>query len=460
MTQDDSNPDVADHWKRPLKNSGIAGLGKVGQGIISLIALALAARQLGPEQFGYFVLIHGMVFGLSQILRARSGQAVVKYGAQALHDKAPARLQNLIRYCFTLDFLAALAGAVIAIGLAGPAGRLFDLPEEQIWMAQLYAASIALIILTPTQAGTLRLLDRFDLLAVQVLVAPVIRLTGTLYLFFTNGDLMSYLIVWFAGQFVARQVLFILAGRELRKHDLGRGNFIPLNPMRSSCDFGIDPDVDKQKWILLRFIFSHNVGLSLKNAQDQIALLMVGWVLGPAAAGIFRVAQKFADILVKPPSQMFIPALYPELARYEASGDGTGRHKTLVKNMAVLLSLAVVVFAILVFGGPYLITTLYGAAYETAYVPMLWLCAAGLVATLSYPLEPLLSASGQVRQIMLAYVIGVIVLVTGCIFLGPEYNLTGVGVAVSAAVLASAFILYYGGARKLLRRRDEAFTSR
>lgn len=454
MTHDDGTSDTAHHWKRPLKNSGIAGLGKVGQAILSLIALALAARQLGPEVFGYFVLIHGMIHGLSQILRVRSDQAVIRYGARALHHNAPDRLQSLIRYCFTLDLLAALAGAALTVLLVAPAARLFNLPEDQIWMAQLYALSIALIILTPAQTGTLRLLNRFDLLAAQVLVAPTIRLGGTLYLFFTNGDLGAYLIVWFAGQLAARQVTFLMARYELNRRSLGAVNFMPVNPFGKDYDFGIDNAGKGQTGPLLRFIFSHNVGLSFKNAQDQIALLMTGWFLGPAAAGIFRVAQKFADILIKPPAQMFIPALYPELARYEASGDGTGRRVTLAGNLAVLLSVAVAVFATLVFGGPYLIKALYGSAYDGAYGPMLWLCIAGLVATLSYPLEPLLSAAGKVRQIMLAYIAAAVVLVAGVVVLGPVSGLDAAGMAVAGAALTSAVILFFGGGHDLLVRGD------
>lgn len=460
MTDKNNTLDTAHHWKRPLKNSGIAGMGKVGQAILSLIALALAARQLGPEVFGYFVLIHGMVFGLSQILRVRSGEAVIRYGAWALHNNTPDRLQNLIRYCFTLDLLAALFGAALTVLLVAPGARLFNLPEDQIWMAQLYALSIALIILTPSQTGTLRLLNRFDLLAVQVLVAPAIRLGGTLYLFFTNGDLGAYLIVWFAGQFVARQVMFALARYELNRRDLGVANFAPVNPFGKDYDFGIDNAGKGQTGPLLRFIFSHNVGLSFKNAQDQIALLMTGWFLGPAAAGIFRVAQKFADILIKPPAQMFIPALYPELARYEASGDGTGRRVTLARNLAALLIVAATVFAVLVFGGPYLIRALYGPAYDDAYGPMLWLCIAGLVATLSYPLEPLLSAAGKVGQIMLAYIVAVAVLVAAVVFLGPVFGLPAAGMAVAAAALTSAVILFFGGGARLLARGDDGPSAR
>lgn len=429
-----------------MKNAGITGAGKGVQGILSLIALALAARQLGPEAFGFFVLIHSMVFGISHILRFQTWQAVLKYGAEALENAEPERLRILLRFCFTLDILAAIGGCAVMVIIAGPLSSLFGLPQDQVWMAQLYALSIIFMVLTPTQTGVLRLFDRFDLLAIQTVIAPSLRLVGTLFLFFTSGSLLYYLIVWFLGGIISRQAMLIFSGRELLRRGYGRGCFLPVHPLRPP---------ESKIW---RFILSHNVSGGLNVSRDEIGLLMVGWMLGPAAAGMFKIAQKFADILIKPANKMLIPAMYPELARFEAEGQAgqtkaqfKSRRAMLRKNLMVVGGLALIIFASLVLGGKWLITAFYGPDYSGSYATMIWLCLAGVVSIVTYPLEPLLSAAGKVRHMMAAYGTGLAVYIVGIYWLTGIFSLSGAGMASSLGALASAILLYYGGGARILK---------
>ena len=423
-------------WRRPLKNAGIVGIGKGMQGVMSLLALALAARQLGVEAFGLFVLIHAMMFGVSQILRLQSWQAVLKYGAEALHDGNAERLRDLVRYCFTLDIMAGLVGTAGMVLAAGPLAGLFGLPDQQIWIAQIYSISILFILLTPTQLGVLRLFGRFDLVAWQTMIGPAVRTLGSLFLFFCvpEAGLLAYLTLWFIGGAVARQAMFVMALLVLRRENMPSGFFRPIynGCMMSSPEPG-----------LLRFVFGHNLGRGLNAAQDHIALVLVGGILGPAAAGLFKIAQKFSDILAKPAAKFLIPAIYPEFARFEASGDHQEKKRMIRKNMVVVGAVSVALFLVLVFAGEYLIEIFSGPDYKPAYWPMILLALAGLVVTLSYPLEPMLSAAGRVRAIILAYGVGLAVylgLIYGFSLFG--YGLIGAGLAAIFSALVSAMIMF------------------
>lgn len=420
------------NWFRPLKNAGIVGAGKGAQGVISLIAMALAARHLGVETFGFFVLIHGMVFGASQIFRFQTWQAVLRYGAAALNHNDKDRLQHLTRFTFTLDVLSAVAGTILMVAIAGPLSRVFSLPEDQIWMAQLYAISIAFMLLTPTQLGVLRLFDRFDLVAIQTIIGPAFRFIGTLILFFgyPEAGLFAYLSIWFIGGLVARQAMFIMAGREMKRHGFDSRSFLPVNPFKPR---------EEKIW---GFVMGHNIFRSFYIAHEQIALVMIGALLGPAAAGIFRIAQKFAAIMIKPAEKFLVPALYPELARFEASSDKTGRRQMIVANLAIVGGVSLVLFTGLALAGQWLIIALTGEDYAAAYIPMIWLCGAGLIKILSYPLEPLLSAAGRVKALIGAYGAGLVLYIGALYGLMQIFGLPGAAMAALAAEALSALIMF------------------
>lgn len=423
-------------WVRPLKNAGIVGIGKGAQGLVSLIALALAARHLGVETFGFFVLIHGMVFGCSQIIRFQTWQAVLKYGADALEHRDYKRLSRLIRFTFTLDVSSAVVGTGIMVGLAGPLARSFSLPADQIWLTQVYSLSIALMLLTPTQLGVLRLFNRFDLVAIQTVIAPFLRFFGTIILFFLvpEAGLIHYLAVWLLGTIVARQSMFIFARNVLREHGYAGWRFTPKNLLKPP---------EKGIWT---FITGHNIFRSLYVSREEIGLLMVGWLLGPAAAGIFKIAQKFAGVMIKPVEKFLVPALYPELARFAAGADTLsrrkGRRKMITANLAVVGVVAASLFLVLIFTGKWLIASFSGEAYTAAYTPMILLCTAGFVTVISYPLEPFLSAAGKIREIIVAYGAGLVIYIGALYVLTLKYNLTGTALAALAASSAGALFLF------------------
>ncbi len=416
---------------RPLRNAGIVGVGKAAQGVVSLLALALAARQLGVETFGHLALIHALVFGLSQVLRFQTWQAVLKFGAYALEQADGARLSRLVHFTFTLDMLAAAIGVVVTLLLARTAAQWFALPEEQAWLAQVYGVSIAFMLLTPTQLGVLRLFNRFDLVALQTIIGPLVRLFGaaTLFLFVPGAGLAHYLGVWMAGTIAGRYAMFHMSRRVL--DDTGHQciRFRPTHPLHSP-----EPGIR-------HFIFGHHLFRSLQVSQEHLGLLLVGSLLGPAAAGIFRIAQEFAGVLVKPAEKLLIPALYPEIARLNARGDIRVRRRLVSSNLAIVCAVALALFALLALSGEWLILSISGSDYADAYVPMLWLCSAGLVTIAAYPLEPLLSAAGRVRPLILAYASGLVIYLIALYFLARSIDLAGAALASLLAAASSALIL-------------------
>jgi O-antigen/teichoic acid export membrane protein len=296
------------------------------------------------------------------------------------------------------------------------------------------------MVMASTPLGVLRLLDRFDLIAIQTTIAPAIRLAGTLYLFLTGGGLVGFLAVWFAAAVVSRITLLAMAWGQLGKEGL-------LENIGKRHESQLMPEVG-----IWRFVLAQNLSRGLFLSQAQMGLLMAGGLLGPAAAGVFRIAQRFSDILIRSATKILMPAIYPELAKLQASQDHDLRRSMILRTALLAGGIAATVLIILTVSGKTMITSFVGADYAAAYIPMLWLALAGLITVVAFPLEPLLSSTGRVKHIVMAQFLATIFYLVLILVLAKPYGLTGVSMATLGAVLSSTFILALSGRDLILGR--------
>src|SRR3546814_17331914 len=91
-----------------------------------------------------------------------------------------------------------------------------------------------------------------------------------------------------------------------------------------------------------------------------LGLLAVGWLVGPAAASLFRIARQLAELLTKVNRNLLTPAIYPELARLTARGDIGGRRGMVVRSALVLGGMSVVAFGVVGLVGRVVIGTIPG----------------------------------------------------------------------------------------------------
>lgn len=420
-----ASPSPRHPWYRPLQGAALILGGKGTQGIITLIYTALAARTLGAEAFGVLALIHGTVFGLSQLMRLHNWPAVVRYGAMALHASDTDRLTRLIGFTFRLDITAAVGSMLLLQLLIGPLAHWFGLPDDAHMMLRIYALSIVMMIPVPTHYGILRLFERFKQIGIQSMIEPMLRLTGTVYLWLTHGSLNEFLALWLFATIVSRIALFHRAWRELARHGIRFRSCVRSSRWRSD-EGGI--------W---KFILSGSYINGLQTSESNISLILVGGLLGPAAAGVFRIAQQLATILVKPTQKLLAPAIYPEFAKAVASNDHHALRETMLRCAAVAAGLALLVLGLLALLGHHVITLMVGADYQSAYTPMLWLAAGGVITVSVFPMEPALSASGHMRPLVVAQTSALLMYIASMVLLLPVYGLVGAGMAslVSATTL-------------------------
>lgn len=413
-------------WHKPLLSAGAVLAGKSVQGVMALVYTALAARTLGAEAFGILALIHGTVYGLSQLLRLHNWPAVVRYGAMAQHAGDTPRLARLIGFTLRLDITAAILSMLLLQCIISPLAHWFGLPGSAETMLRLYALSILLMIPVPTHFGILRLFEQFKQIGIQSTLEPVMRLLGTVLLWLAHGTLTQFLALWFIATVLSRLMLFYRAWRVVATHGLSLGTCLRASRWHSN-----EPGI----W---RFILSGSYINGLQSSQSNLSLMLVGGMLGPAAAGIFRIAQQYATVLVKPAQKLLIPAIYPEFAKVMARANTHGMRQMMWRCAAAAAGLAMVVLVILVLAGETIITYSVGTAYLSAYTPMLWLAAAGAITVATFPLEPALSASGLMRPLVIAQTSAVILYVGAMLLLLPRLEVLGAGIAALLAALLHA----------------------
>jgi len=428
-------------WLKPFRSAGVLLMGRTARGLLSIGYLALAARGLDPALFGTLVLLHGFVMAIGEVAKFQSWQAVVRYGGPALDAGDTRRFQAVVRFSLTLDAIGVAIGLLIVLLATAPAARLFGMPPDIVEVARLYGLSVVFIMFGATATGLLRLFDRFDRLAVHSTAVPAVRLLGCVVLYATGGGLTAYLVVWFLATVAGRALLWLFAGLELRRRALHAGLWRSVaGTLRPA------PGI----W---RFALGTNLNSSLNLGQTHLGMLAVGALLGPAAAGLFRVAQQFANVLVKPQQKLLAPAIYPELSRLTSRGEKGARRKMVVRSLALAGGLAAAAFLALAAIGRPLIELVVGAAFTDAYGPMLLLALAGVVTTATFPLEPLLLAKGRVRAVVLARLAALLGYLAAVYVLCQWLGLLGAGIAaVVYAATAAVLFVVLGGLRT--RRRS------
>lgn len=355
--------------------------GKGFNAVLSLAYLALSARALGIEQFGVLVLIHGFAQTVSDLVKFQSWQLVLHYGHAFVAKDDKTELQRLLRFSGLLDVGSGMLGAGIAMVGVLWFGPLLGWPEQQQPLAMAYMSSIVFMV-NATPTGVLRLLDRFDVLAMRSAAGGLVRFLGAAAAYAMGAGLSVFLAVWYLASVWGFLVLAGSAVRELRRRWLLSG--ILSVPGR---------------WVpqisgMWSFVWANNFNATLSMAYSRIGLLFAGALIGADAAALYRVGQQVADAMAKP-ARLVVVALYPELVRMRAEGNtgGLGRvswRLTLGCGLAATLLLAAVAVA----GGPAL-GWVMGAEFAAASTIMTLLFASATIGVWALPLEPLLISVGR-----------------------------------------------------------------
>jgi O-antigen/teichoic acid export membrane protein len=409
--------------RRLLSNASLLVGGRSLNGIFNLTAMTLIVRTVGLEMFGLLVLIHAFTSTISDLAKFQSWQAVLRYGTPALEQGRELDFRRLVKLTVLLDLGSTLLGVFVAILAAPLLAPQLGLSAEWVPAVQLYAISIFFMV-TATPTGLLRLFDRFDLLSVSNAMGSFVRVVGALWIFARGGSLELLLAIWFASTMTSGLWLIGHSLRALSARGLLRGPKLGYRELASGHE-GI-----------AAFVWTTQANTTLSAGTRHFATVIVGFLLTPAAAGLFDVSRQVTTLLTRF-AKLMKPAIYPEFARLSVRNDLPAIRQLMLRSMALMTGAGAIIVIPLVLFGRLLLGLVFGPELEAAYGLMVLLALAAAIRLLSFPLEPALISTGRVGMALRVRAASVTVFLIALFTLVPLMGLIGSGVAMIASTLVA-----------------------
>ena len=399
------------HFRSLLKNSGYLASSRAVAAVCSLATLAFAGRGLGVILFGTLILITSYTRAASGIAKFQSWQLVVRYGGQGLAAGDVQPFRTSTGFALALDVLSGIGGMILAVMLLPLIAGWIGIGGEYLWLAVIYCTLLPTMG-AATPSGVLRTLDRFDLISWAGTITPITRAILAGGAFAVGATLPVYVAIWYVTDLLGDLLTWLLAWRELKRRELHQGIRPTLKPT------GLDG-----AW---RFAININLAVGLSTVWGPVARLVVGGLLGPAGAALFRIASSLADSAQKP-ADLLAKAFYPEVVRMDLASKKPW--KLMLRGAALAGVVAVIAILLLLVGGKPLLSLLFGNEFLGAYPPLVVLMMVPLLGVLSFPLGPMLYALGRSDGPLKAKLIGSVVFFGSIAPLSWRWGVVGAAVA-------------------------------
>lgn len=322
---------------------------------ITLVSIALVARDLGPAAYGILALILTLGQACERLLSFQSWQPIIRYGASLDMTEDRGAFGPLLKFGLLLDLGGSVAAWAIASGIAIAAHYVASLSTANLGLALLFLVSL-LFNFNGVATAIFRLTDNYRMIARLQVANALLRLALVAAAFELGAGLAEMVAVWTITQIIGSLSNFVCAliAAPLRFTEIV---FAPLKGI-----FAKFPGI----W---RFSWGSNISLTLWSSAQQVDTLIVGWLADPASAGLFHIAKRVSRIVQQVGSQVE-SVVYPDLARLASAGDRRAFLRVVIQTEALLAVFGAGCFLTILLLGDTLIRMALGAAFAGA-VPLL-----------------------------------------------------------------------------------------
>ncbi|GMN03771.1 lipopolysaccharide biosynthesis protein [Erythrobacter sp. MTPC3] len=414
-----------DVLRRVLRNTGQMGAGKIAGAILHLASIAVTARVLDLTDFGLLMLFRSVAQMVAAIAKFQSWQALVHFGADPYERDDFGSLRSLWLRLALIDLVVGIAAMALGGAFVLSAASTVSIPTDFAYLAAAYCLIVPLQV-SGTPTGILRLTDRFDLMAWQSLVTPGVRLIGVCIAFLVGAPLWAVVVAWVASDILGDLFLWVCAIA------VGKSKGLAKKVAASS-------DRTVPRAILWRYLLGTNFNASLQQGALPLMTLAIGGIMGPSAAGAYRLAQTLLDALLTP-AELAMRSLFPEISKLKnAKGE---RLKEIMRNVGLTsLWVSIPAGAILFGGSGIIVSVLAGEQYAVA---------GSLLAVIAWSLpalflgaicETFMLGSGRALSPVLSRATIVGLSIMAILFLGEHMSLSDLGVALLVASYAGLLVL-------------------
>jgi O-antigen/teichoic acid export membrane protein len=423
------------HFRSLLKNSSYLGVSKIVAALCGVATLAFAGRGLGVLMFGTLILITSYVKAVGGIAAFQSWQLIVRYGGHGIAQGDPEHFHVATGFAFALDMVSGVGGMIVGAMLLPFIAHWVGIRSDYIWLGIFYCTSLP-VKGAATPNGVLRVLDRFDLMSWSDTLNPIARAILSGIAFVAHAPFQAYVAIWYVTDLGGDLFTWYLGWRELKRHGLLEG----VRPT-------LRPTALPGAW---RFAIDVNLATSVQAVWGPIGRLVVGGLLGPAGAALFRVASTIADSAQKP-ADLLGKAFYPEIVRMDLTSSKPW--KLMLRGTALVGAVALLAIVLMVFGGKPLMGLIFGKEFLGAYAPLVILTAIPFIGIFSFPLSPMLYALGRSDGPLKAKLLGSVVFFITIAPLSWKLGIVGAAIALvlANAVNAGAMMIQLWGEHRRVR---------
>lgn len=416
--------------------------GNFTSSLIGLAAFALTARALGPSQYGTLALCYAFTRAVERLLSFQSWQPLIKFGAEAKESGAIDDLRQLMKFGLLLDAAAAFLAFVVAMLLVLLAAPLVGISEEARTLAAIYCFVLP-FQLSGMPTAVLRLYGKFPTLAYGQVATSAVRVCLCGLGVALSWGLLEFTLIWLGMQIVSALSMVLLAFRELRKRGLSGVLSVPVL------------GVTKRFPGLWRFAFSANLSLTIRSSANELDTLLVGYLAGPAAAGLYHIARRIGRLAQQGGVQVQA-VVYPELARLWSGAQITGFARVVRQTQWMLLAGGVALVLSIYLSIEPLLRWAAGADFEAA-APLVIVQAVAVMMTLcGSVLRSALLAMGLQGKVLQSVLLSTAAFHLTALMLIPQIGAMGANVAhiVMATIWMAAMTLAYRSELGRISRND------
>lgn len=398
-------------FRRLLQNTGLLASANIIAAFMGLLSTVIKTRTLGAEQFGLLSVIIAYTMLVQQFSTFGSWWALIKLGADALKNEQPDDFVGQVKLSLLLDEIGAVSGTAIAIAGGYFFAMRLGWNLETSHMVAILSLSI-LFDLSGTPTGVLRLLDRFELLAVKNLSTSILSLTGALYVFLSGGGIWGFLIMALISSILGNLLLLVMAFIALRSRNLTQYWRVPIKNWKPFLRFSM--------WMYA----TSTVDIPVK----RLDIIFVSAVISLEAAGIYKIIKQIVslmDILVDPVYQ----AIYPQFATMIADHDSKGAARYSLKIGSVLLAVCGLMALGMAVTSSWWLASIFGEGFSSAVLPLNIFLFLRVISISTLAIHPLFNAMGYVKQNTLILLIANVMYLVLAWQLGYSIGLLGFAIA-------------------------------
>jgi O-antigen/teichoic acid export membrane protein len=342
-------------WERRgwWAQTGRAGVAVLVASVYAFLATVVAARALGPHDYGLVVLALSAVASVATFLDFSLEEAVIHYAARAIAAKDHGAVRALLATSVRMDVLVGVAVFAALALAAGPIASVIVRGGISPMLIRLAALESLAITIDGTTGATLMLSRRPELRAWCFAWTNALRL-GAVVLASNLGSagpdkiLIAYVVGSATGSLTQA-----VAARWVARHRWGTGpRGRPPVGLRTLVWFGMHSSTTT----------------TIIAVRAALISVVLGRIAGAPAVGIFAVAL-LPLTLAQVASAPLRITMFPEQATLAAEGRIDLLRRAVVGYTRVAVAVALVAAAIGWFVLPPLISTLFAHAFEDALVP-------------------------------------------------------------------------------------------